>query len=115
MTKTTTASAEDIRRSLSSLAGAVDIARRRVDGGDVVELRDLDSAVAEICTAVARLPVPERAGLKPPLVALIDELDKLSATLRQQHSQLAESLRAQSSHNQAARAYGSAPAGPKRR
>ena len=83
-----TAEAENIRRSLASLAASVDIARRRVDGGDVVELLDLDRAVGEICSAVGQLPLEHRAGLKPPMVALIDELDKLSATLKHQHSQL---------------------------
>jgi hypothetical protein len=115
LTKTATAHPDEIRRSLSSLATSVDIARRRIDGGDIVELRDLDRAVADVCTAVARLPLHERAGLKPPVMALIDELDKLSATLKQQHSQISESLRAHSSHHQAVRAYGKAPSGPKRR
>lgn len=115
MTKSATARPDDIRRSLSSLAASVDIARRRVDGGEVVELRDLDRAVAEICTAVGRLPLQDRAGLKPPVMALIDELDKLAATLKQQHGQISESLRTHSSHHQAARAYGKAPGGPKRR
>jgi hypothetical protein len=115
VSKTATAEAEVIRRSLATLAANVDIARRRVDGGDMVELRDLDRAVADICTAVGELPMGERAGLKPPLVALIDELDKLQATLKQQHSQLAENLRAHSTHNQATRAYGKTPNAPKRR
>lgn len=107
--------AEAIRQSLAALTASVDIARRRVDGGDVVELLDLDRAVAEICTAVGDLPLDQRAGLKPPMVALIDELDKLSATLKFQHNQLAESLRAQSTHQQASDAYGKTPAGSKRR
>jgi hypothetical protein len=115
VSKTATAETEIIRRSLTSLAASVDIARRRVDGGDMVELRDLDRAVAEICDAVGHLPVDQRPGLKPPLVALIDELDKLSATIKQQHHQLAESLRAHSTHHQATQAYGKAPNGPKRR
>ena len=110
-----TAQAETIRRSLTKLAASVDIARRRVDGGDVVELLDLDRAVGEICSAVGRLPLEQRAGLKPPMVALIDELDKLSATLKHQHSQLTESLRAHSTHQQASDAYGKTPIGPKRR
>jgi hypothetical protein len=115
VTKTATSRSEDIRRCLSSLAASVDIARRRVDGGDIVELRDLDRAVAEICTAVGYLPMSERPALKPSLVALIDELDKLSATLKRQHGQLADNLRAHSSHHHAAQAYGKAPNGPKRR
>jgi hypothetical protein len=112
--KPATARTEKISRSLSSLASSVGIARHRIDGGEVVELRDLDSAAAEICTAVDGLPVNERAGLKPPLMALIDELDKLSTSLKTQHSQLAESLRAHSTHDQATRAYCKAPIGPKR-
>ncbi|HEX7006159.1 MAG TPA: hypothetical protein VF274_03410 [Alphaproteobacteria bacterium] len=115
MSSTATAPADLIRQSLASLTSSVDIARRRADGGDIVELRDLDRAVAEICTAVARLPLHERAGLRPPLMALIDELDKLAATLKRQHGLISESLRAQSSHHQAALAYGKAPSGPKRR
>lgn len=115
MTEKPTVKADDIRRSLSALASTVDIARRRVADGDLVELRDLDSAIGEICGAISRLPSQERAPFKPPLVTLIDELDKLAATLKQQHSQIAESLRAQSTHQQAAHAYGNAPDGSKRR
>ena len=115
MTSPAAAHADRIRHSLSSLSTSVDVARRRADGGDIVELRDLDRAVAEICTAVGRLPLHERAGLKPSLMALIDELDKLAATLKRQHGLISESLRAQSSHHQAALAYGKAPSGPKRR
>lgn len=110
-----TAQADAIRQSLASLTASVDIARRRVDGGEVVALLDLDRAVAEICAAVGDLPLAERAGLKPPMVALIDELDKLSATLKYQHSQLAENLRAHSTHQHASNAYGKTPVGSKRR
>lgn len=53
MSKTATAETEIIHRSLTSLAASVDIARRRVDGGDMVELRDLDRAVAESATRSA--------------------------------------------------------------
>ena len=115
MTEPSNATAEDIRLSLSSLASSVDIARRRVAGGELVELHDLDSAISDICGAISRLPSNERASFKPPLVSLIDELDKLAATLKQQHAQIAESLRAHSTHQQAAHAYGKAPASPKRR
>lgn len=97
---------DKIQRYLETTAERVSAARRLVAAGQAVDLSGLEKEVDEVCGSILELPVDTHTDFKLPLVTLVDELDKLSNDLRQQHSKLEMGLRAISSGNQAVKAYG---------
>lgn len=97
---------EAVRRDLEITSERIAAARRLVDVGDSVDLSGLECSVDAICGAIRKLPAEDQPPLKLPIVGLVDELDKLSEDLRTQHSKLSKGLKALSSGEQAAKAYG---------
>ena len=97
--------AHKIRRYLETTAERISAARRLVAAGQAVDLSGLEKEVDEACGAIRDLPRDAQNDFKLPLVSLVDELDKLSTDLQEQHSRLEKGLRAISSGNQATRAY----------
>ncbi len=98
--------AETMRAELAEAMDRVAAARRLLAAGYTVDLEGLDLEVGRICEAIAHLPRDGRNGLKGPLVALTDELDRLETDLRGQHETLSGQLKSISSGARAAQAYG---------
>lgn len=96
---------DDLRNELSEATDRVAAARRLVAAGYAVDLKGLDLEVGRLCEAIADIAPADRPPLKPSLVALTDELDRLGADLRTHHETLTGELRSINRGGEAARAY----------
>lgn len=101
-------SATEIKADLNATTAQIDAARRMVDDGQIIDLSGLQDRVEAICGAIQALPAGEQSGFREPIVALLSELDGLTATLNEQHERLSVGLKALSAQNRAQRAYGQA-------
>jgi len=104
----------DIRFALDATTSRLDGARRMLGLGHPFDLSDLTGRVQEICGAIEGLPAPERHGFEPPMVALIDELNKLAEALTRQRDGLARGLKSISAGEQASKAYEQATKAPRK-
>lgn len=94
-----------IRRGLEEVAGAVSLARGKISEGQLVDLNGLERRVDELCTAVLEQDRNDAQTLRPALLTLIDDLNRLSEELKAQHRQVASALKGTQSHRSAAAAY----------
>jgi hypothetical protein len=97
---------DDIRAQLDYTSSVIEDFRRIVGGGTPVDLTGLDGSVAAMCAAIAQLPPDQRPGFRSVLIRLMDEMDALVASLRQQQESIAQELKGVSSRHQAVSAYG---------
>ncbi len=102
----------DIRRGIEQISTMVDAARRLVAEGHLVALRQLESRVATFCTAIANTSSDAARELRPTMLALIDELGRLDAAVRQSQTETAAKLGETLARRRAATAYGGAAAAP---
>ncbi len=105
MTEPSTTTAEDLKTDLQGLGSIVTAARGFVADGKVVDLAPLEQEIKRICGSITALPADQNAPLKPVMVALIDDLDKLAAEIRDTHSELEGQLKSFSNHKTAIAAY----------
>ena len=105
MTEPSTTTAEDLKTDLQGLGSIVIAARGFVADGKVVDLEPLEQEIKRICGSITALPADQNAPLKPVMVALIDDLDKLAAEIRDTHSELEGQLKSFSNHKTAIAAY----------
>lgn len=105
MTESSTTTAEDLKTDLQGLGSIVTAARGFVADGKVVDLAPLEQEIKRICGSITALPADQNAPLRPVMVALIDDLDKLAAEIRDTHSELEGQLRSFSNHKTAIAAY----------
>jgi hypothetical protein len=98
-------SSAEIKSALDATTSQIDATRRMVGVGHPFDISDLASRVETICNAIQGLPVEERRGFESPIVALIDELNKLTDTLTRHRDGLAKGLRSISQGAQASMAY----------
>ena len=105
MTEPSTTTAEDLKTDLQGLGSIVIVARGFVADGKVVDLETLEQEIKRICGNITALPANQNAPLKPVMVALIDDLDKLAAEIRDTHSELEGQLKSFSNHKTAIAAY----------
>ena len=105
MTESSTTTAEDLKTDLQGLGSIVIAARGFVADGKVVDLEPLEQEIKRICGNITALPANQNAPLKPVMVALIDDLDKLAAEIRDTHSELEGQLKSFSNHKTAIAAY----------
>lgn len=94
-----------IRRGLEEVVGAVLLARRKVNEGQLIDLSGLERRVDELCGLIQTEDKNEAQPLKPTLLSLIEDLNRLSEDLKDQHGQVASALRGSQSHRSAAAAY----------
>lgn len=94
-----------IRHGLEEVVGAVALARRKVGEGQLVDLSGLERRVDELCTAIREQDSKAAQSLRPPLISLIDDLNRLSDDLKAQHGEVAAELKGSQSHRSAAAAY----------
>ncbi len=105
MTESSLSTAEDLKTDLQGLGSIVTAARGFVADGKVVDLAPLEQEIKRICGSITALPADQNAPLKPVMVALIDDLDKLAAEIRDTHSELEGQLQSFSNHTTAVAAY----------
>ena len=101
-------SATEIKADLNATTAQIDAARRMVAAGQIIDLSGLQERVEAICGAIQKLPDAERGGFRDPIVALLSELDGLTAILTEQHERLSVGLKALSAQSRAQKAYGTA-------
>lgn len=75
---------DEVAQRLKSVTDYVRDCERRVSQGDIMELAGLDDNVVEICDLIAALPPPDGQALEAPMSALIADLEKLAAAMREQ-------------------------------
>ena len=105
MTESSTTMAEDLKTDLQGLGSIVIAARSFVADGKVVDLAPLEQEIKRICNSITELPADQNAPLRPVMVALIDDLEKLAAEIRDTHSELEGQLQSFSNHTTAVAAY----------
>lgn len=100
---------QEIGLELERIVLAVADARVALSGGGVIDLAGLDDRVAAICTALeTRTPEAARA-LLPRLLALVEDLNMLSAACDQVQADTSIELERVSTRNRASLAYGRQP------
>ncbi len=102
----------EIRRGIEQIATVVDAARRLVAEGHLVDLRSLETRVANFCAATQNVPADAAAELRPVMLGLVDELGRLDAAVRQSQTETAAKLGETLARRRAVSAYGGAP-GPR--
>ncbi len=105
MSHSSLSTAEDLKTDLQGLGSIVTAARGFVADGKVVDLAPLEQEIKRICDSITELPADQNAPLRPVMVALIDDLEKLAAEIRDTHSELEGQLQSFSNHTTAVAAY----------
>jgi hypothetical protein len=98
----------DIGQRLDEVTEHISAAHAMVLAGRSVELPGFQERVEAVCGDIEKLPAAKRSRFEMPMVSLIDELNKLEAELKTQHTNLSEGLKAVSSRHRASSAYGRA-------
>lgn len=78
-------SKDEVEERLKSVTDYVRDCERRVSKGEIMDLQGLDNSVVEICDGIAALPPEEGHSLESRMSALIADLEKLAASMREQH------------------------------
>lgn len=73
--------AQSLRLQVEKVSSLLDAAFRHVTEGRSVDLTPLESKVAVMCDAIHQAKPDARTGLKSPMKAILDKLDKLEARL----------------------------------
>lgn len=105
MTQSSTTTAEFLKTDLQGLGSIVTAARGFVADGKIVDLAPLEQEIKRICDRITSLPADQNVPLKPVMVALIDDLDKLATEIRDTHSELESQLQSFSNRKHAVAAY----------
>jgi len=105
--------AESLKLDLQNVASIIGTARGLVAEGQAVNLMPLEREVHRLCEEIGGLPAPGNMPLRPMMVSLIDDLDKLADDIRRRHDELKSQLESLNSGSRVAAAY--APPGLCRR
>lgn len=97
---------EQVIQQLDAAAAIVAGARQVLADGRAVDLAGLDQRIAGLCEAARMLPEPAAGGLKPRLVALLDDVDRLAADVEAQRALLTKALGSLAARRHAVAAYG---------
>lgn len=95
-----------ITNELDAVAAVIDASQGLVSDGKVIDLAGLDQRVDKLCADIAAQPGAQNHDLKGRLIAMIESLDRLVASLEGQHKELSEALRDLSDRQRALTAYG---------
>lgn len=96
---------ELLRQDLHNVGSIVSAARSLIQTGQMVNLEPLEREVQRLCDQIIALPGIENAPLRPMMMSLIDELNKLAGEMRGHHAQLQEQLRELTARERATAAY----------
>lgn len=105
--------AEGISHDLTHIGDVISAARDLVADGQLVNLGPLEREVDRICGGLGELTRGEAERVKPVLLSLMDELDRLAEEMRARQGEYESELRSLASHQNAAKAYRQAPASRK--
>lgn len=97
--------AGDLLRDIKTLSGLLEEARGELDNGATIDLDPLQPQVEDICQRAARLPAGEEETIRPRLLALIDELNRLGAALEARVADLKDMLEQAGDRGRALEAY----------
>jgi len=109
----TASKADRLKLDLQNVASIILAARGLVAEGQAVNLTPLETEVRRLCDALGTLTPAENMPLRPMMVSLIDDLDKLAGDISRRHSELKSQLESLNSGSRAATAY--VPPGVRRR
>ena len=101
----TTSEIRDLKRRLLAAANVVSEARIAVERGSFVDLSGLETEADSICRELSKIPKDEGGELKKALIALADDLDRLTQSLTAAHKQLAAEIGELGNRRRAAKAY----------
>ena len=96
---------EQLRQDLHNVGSIVSAARGLISKGQGVNLEPLEREVQRLCDEIIKLPGVESTPLRPLMMGLIDELNKLAGEMRGHHAQLQEQLRELTARDRATAAY----------
>lgn len=94
-----------LKRRLLAAANVVSEARLAVERGSFIDLSGLETEADSICRELERIPRGEGEALKKALIALADDLERLTQTLTAAHKQLAAEIGELANRRRAAKAY----------
>lgn len=83
--------AGDAAAVAKQIKGIIDYVRdcqARVTKGEIMDLQGLDKNVIDICDAIAHLPEKEGRALEGQMTQLIDSLEVLARTMKEQQDHL---------------------------
>lgn len=84
-------------------------ARDLIADGQLINLTPLEDEVTRICQGLEGISGTEVEKIKPALLSLMDELDRLADEMRSRQAEYESELRTLASHKNAARAYHAVP------
>jgi hypothetical protein len=105
--------ADRLKLDLQNVASIILAARGLVAEGQTVNLTPLETEVRRLCDEISAIPAAENMPLRPMMVSLIDDLDKLAGDISRRHDQLKSQLESLNSGSRVATAY--VPPGVRRR
>lgn len=105
--------ADQLCQDLGRISDVVNAARDLVADGQLINMAPLENEVDRLCGGIGQLPADDANRVKPLLLSLMDELDRLADEMRARQNEYESELRTLASHKNAARAYNDAPAAPK--
>ena len=81
-------------------------ARQAVENGKQVDLSGLEREVDEICAQLGGVPPGAAANIRLMLVVLMDDLERLTASLTSAHQKLTSEIGSLKTRRRATKAYG---------
>lgn len=100
-----TVTTESIRQDLQNVGSIITAARGLIKQGQGINLEPLEHEVERLCEQIIKLPGEENAPLRPLMMGLIDELNKLASEMRGHHAQLQDQLHELTAREKASTAY----------
>lgn len=97
--------AEVICDELVRVGDIIVAARDLVADGQVINLKPLENEIGRICDGMDGLNAIDAERVKPVLLSLIDDLDRLATEMRARQSDFEDQLRSLTTHGKAAQAY----------
>ena len=97
--------ADNLKLDLQNVGAIIGTTRGLVTEGQTVNLTPLEKEVRRLCDEIGALPTPENMPLRPMIVSLIDDLDKLAEDIRRRHAELKRQLESLNSDSRVAAAY----------
>ena len=94
-----------LKRRVLAAANVVSEARLAVERGNFVDLSGLETETEAILKDIAGIPAEDADEMKNALVALADDIDRLTKSVEAAHKQLASELSELGARRRAAKAY----------